>query len=372
MKPRIMLVGPHPSQIGGVATFLGVLLSSKSLREKFDFIHLDTSRGRHGEGVAGKFALINVVYFVRQIIQYIWVSLRTRPHIVHLPINFSWAFWKEAGFILLARLMRMKVIAHLHEGVFDQYYLKSSSITRWMIFRVLKLSDIIVALSNHWRDFLLQNISPDLHVEVVPNTVDPMFATAISKATVVKSEKSVLFVGGLSHNKGVIDILKAVPTIISCCDEAQFLFAGNPASKCVQEDIERLCEQGKFGESVKFLGVVTGQDKLELFQKSTIFVLPSYAENFPYALLEAMSVGLPVVTTPVGAIPELVEDGKNGFLITPGDHQALADSIIWLLQDPELRLRMGNTNMTVIKNRYLPEIAFHRFDQIYSNLALKW
>ena len=168
----------------------------------------------------------------------------------------------------------------------------------------------------------------------------------------------------------MFDILKAVPIVVSCFRDTRFLFAGNAESKSVKEEIERVCAEGKLNESVKFLGVVTGQEKLDLFRKATIFVLPSYGENLPYALLEALSTGLPVITTPVGAIPEFVEDGKNGFLIEPGDYGALADRIIKLLQDSTLRHEMAAANTTLIQNDYLPETAFCRLDQIYSKLAL--
>jgi glycosyltransferase involved in cell wall biosynthesis len=369
-KPRVLVVGPGPSQIGGVATFLGILLSSERLREKFELIHLDTARGKHGAGVEGRFALINIIYFARQIVQFLQISLREKPQIVHLPINFSWAFWKEAAFILLARIMRMKVVAHLHEGVFDQYYLKSSSFNRRLIRWVMCRANVVVALSNSWKDFLLKEVSPDLNIEVVPNTVSPKFASAINNTKTASSEKIVLFVGGLGHKKGVFDILKAVPIVVSRIRDTQFLFAGNPENKSVGEEIERLCVEGKLNESVKFLGVITGQEKIDLFQEATIFVLPSYADNFPYALLEAMSSGLPVITTPVGAIPEIVEDGKNGFLIEPGDYKALADRIIRLLSDSTLRHEMALANTTLVQNDYLPESAFNRFDQIYSSLVL--
>lgn len=73
---------------------------------------------------------------------------------------------------------------------------------------------------------------------------------------------------------------------------------------------------------------MTGREKVDLFQSAMIYILPSYGENLPFSLLEAMALGLPVVTTPVGAIPEIVKDGQNGFLVEPGDVRALASSVI--------------------------------------------
>lgn len=372
-KPKIMVVGPSPSQIGGVATFLGILLSSPTLQEKFELIHVNTSRDMRGEGIAGRLAIININYFVRQIIQFLKMSLQEKPQISHIPINMSWAFWKETAFILLARIMGMKVVAHLHEGVFDQYYLKSPLLIRWLIGWVLHQTDVVIALSNYWKNFLLKEVRSDLNVEVVPNTVSPVFAAIAGKNKAVSTEKIVLFVGTLSRKKGVLDILKAVPIINSCYRDTQFLFAGSPETEGDSEEIKRICDEGKLDGFVEFLGVVTGQEKIDLFQRATLFVLPSYVDNFPYSILEAMSSGLPVITTPVGAIPDVVKNGRNGFLIEPGDYEALADRILKLLKDSRLRKDISAANIALIQRDYLPDVAFSHFDKIYSNLiSVAW
>jgi glycosyltransferase involved in cell wall biosynthesis len=119
---------------------------------------------------------------------------------------------------------------------------------------------------------------------------------------------------------------------------------------------------------VYFLGQVTGQAKLELYSRASLFLLPSYGENLPYALLEAMSIGLPVITTPVGAIPELVKEGCNGFLINPGDYQTLAERILRILDDPSIQEKMRQANIEKIKREYLPQAAMVRFDDIYKKL----
>jgi glycosyltransferase involved in cell wall biosynthesis len=86
------------------------------------------------------------------------------------------------------------------------------------------------------------------------------------------------------------------------------------------------------------------------------------------AVLEAMAAGLPIITTPVGALPGLIEDGVNGFLIQPGDYRALADRIVRLLEDPSLRATMAQANRERIRRSYMPHVAMSRFDEIYSRL----
>jgi glycosyltransferase involved in cell wall biosynthesis len=369
-KPRVLVVGPGAAQVGGLATFVSILLSSEILQEKYELIHFDTTRGAHGKGVASQFHPINILYFLKQSAALVWIGLTRHPAILHVPITSYWAFWKDAAFILMARMLGMKVVAHLHGGLFKRYFDENPPLAKKLIGWMMRRANVVIALSDGWKKFLLTEIRPDLNVQVVPNTVDASFAHMLSDNhnRPVHPDNSILFMGSLGTHKGVFDILKAVPLVLKQQPDAHFIFAGTEAQPGVQAQIDQICQKNGFNESVQFLGQVVGPDKLALFMQSSIFLLPSYGENLPYVLLEAMGAGLPVVTCPVGAIPELVEDGTNGFLIEPGDYQALADRILRLLQDRQLRDAMSETNIRAIRQTYLPEIAARRFDQIYAGL----
>lgn len=110
---------------------------------------------------------------------------------------------------------------------------------------------------------------------------------------------------------------------------------------------------------------MTGAAKVKLLEKATIFILPSYHENLPVAILDAMAMGLPIVSTPVAGIPEIVEDGCNGFLVQPGDFQSLADRIVRLARDPELRMAMGQANVEKYCRQYHPKVFAARIEQLY-------
>ena len=369
-RPRVLVIGPGRTQVGGVATFVEIVRSSTYLKERYELIHMDTTRGPRGAGVASRFTLINILYFVRQSIVFLLIGFRSRPQIMHVLVTSFWAFWKNAAFILMARLLHMKVVAHLQGGVFDHYYRESSPLAQRLIGWVMRRSDVVVALSNRWRRFLVEEVRSDLNVEVVPNTVDAMFAQAIGKDNGHKGRDPnvVLFVGGLGHRKGIYDILKAVPLVVARQPHVRFLFAGKEEQRGEQAEIDRACAEANLNGTVQFLGEVTGQAKLDLFLNASVFILPSYGENLPFALLEAMCAGLPVITTPVGAIPELVEEGQNGFLIQPGDYHALADRIVRLLENASLRTAMAHANVERVRTGYLPDMAISRFDGIYGRL----
>jgi glycosyltransferase involved in cell wall biosynthesis len=116
--------------------------------------------------------------------------------------------------------------------------------------------------------------------------------------------------------------------------------------------LEGLAEGLETGRRITFTGIVGQNEALELYRRSDLFCLPSLSEGLPAVLIEAMACGLPVVTTRIDAIPELVSDGENGLLVEPGDAGALAAALTRLARDPGLRARLGAAARETIRNHY--------------------
>jgi glycosyltransferase involved in cell wall biosynthesis len=174
----------------------------------------------------------------------------------------------------------------------------------------------------------------------------------------------VLFMGWLGTRKGLPEALRAVPLVREAVPEARFVFAGVVVRQ-EKETIQPLCEAAERAGGVSFPGFMAGKEKLALLSQASALILPSHAENLPVSVIEAMAMGLPVVTTPVGGVPEVVTDGHNGFLIQPGDHLALADRIVRLARDPELRRTMGQTNAAKARQQFHPALFAARMQRIY-------
>jgi glycosyltransferase involved in cell wall biosynthesis len=107
------------------------------------------------------------------------------------------------------------------------------------------------------------------------------------------------------------------------------------------ENLRDYCERFEVGNLVEYLGAVPMDERIEFFRRSDIFVLPTYAEAMPMSVIEAMAAGLPVISTRVGGIPELIEDGVDGILFAPGDVGALAEKISFLLNNKDTRIKIG-------------------------------
>lgn len=116
---------------------------------------------------------------------------------------------------------------------------------------------------------------------------------------------------------------------------------------------------------MEFLGAVYGNEKLEVFRSCDFFLLPSYNEGFPIAIIEAMSAGLPIITTPVGGIPDVIKDEQSGFLINPGDYASMAQRILTLASNSSLRKRMGELNRSIVKEQFLKDAFIEKIDAIF-------
>ncbi len=369
-KPRVVIVGPGRRMMGGVSTFVEMLLASHVLRERHDLIHLDTTRALRDIGLEDRFSLANLTYFFQQMFKFVEIAVKQKPRIAHFQVTSGLSFWKAGFFIILARFFGIKTIAHVHGGLFDQFYNNSQPLIKKMIGWQFRHSDYVITLSQKWKDFLLTEVDPQIKTGVVSNTVDTLFAEAMRNppAAVENKEKIILFLGSLGKRKGVFDIIKAIPLVLEKHPEALFVFAGEEESRGEKSQIDQAVEEYGLSGKLRFVGRVSGDAKVELYQRSLFYLLPSYGENLPYSLLEAMAVGLPVITTPVGAIPEIISDGVNGFLIQPGDYQSLAECVICLLDDRDLRQKMSEANIEIISKDFLPEVAMKRIDDIYRRL----
>jgi glycosyltransferase involved in cell wall biosynthesis len=150
--------------------------------------------------------------------------------------------------------------------------------------------------------------------------------------------KRLLFVGRLANVKGVPVLLKALSAISKDRPELTLSIAGDGPDRA---GLEAQAKQLGIAQNVKFLGYQSQSQVRELLQQTDVFVLPSFAEGVPVVLMEAMAAGVPVVTTRIAGVPELVDDGVSGILTPPGDEVALGSAIATLLDDPTRRATMG-------------------------------
>jgi glycosyltransferase involved in cell wall biosynthesis len=163
----------------------------------------------------------------------------------------------------------------------------------------------------------------------------------------------------LSHRKGHHVLIRALADVVAAVPEAELVVAGalSETEPGYLDGLRGTAERLGVASNVRFLGYV--DQPARVYPDLRVFCLPSLEDALPLAILEAMAAGLPVVSTTVGGIPEMVEDGHSGLLVPPGDAPALARALITVLQDPARGRRMGAAGAERVHRQFTLE-ASHR------------
>jgi glycosyltransferase involved in cell wall biosynthesis len=174
-----------------------------------------------------------------------------------------------------------------------------------------------------------------------------------------------LFLGRFRRRKGIFDLLRALAVVRARFPTVRLYCGGDGDAEAVAACARELGVE----ECVDMLGWTTGAAKERILSQSTLYVLPSYAEGLPMGVLEAMAAGLPVVATSIGGIPDAVEEGVEGFLVAPGDIDALADRIMRLLGSVDLRSAIAAAAGIKVREQFSSDKVLSQVEDLYRHLG---
>lgn len=316
-----------------------------------DLVHT----ARHGS------LFIKFMEFVKAFFRVLKLIIQGQVGLLHCHVSMGTSFWRKSIFATLCRCFGIPVILHLHAGRTKAFYDLLSSFSKCLVSQQLTAATTVLVLSETWRSFVLE-VAPKANVVVLPNYVEvPKHIKASRKG----SQINVLFLGLIGENKGVYDLLPAFAEAVKNVPQL-FLRIGGDGEV---DKARALIHELGLEDHVECLGWVSGNAKNELLRDADIFVLPSYNEGLPVSILEAMSWGIPVITTTVGGIPDLVEDHVNGYLISPGDLSALQSLLEQLACDPAIRDRIGFAARESIQRQYSKEMVLPKLTALYEEHA---
>jgi Glycosyltransferase len=351
---QVLLVGPdYRGHRGGIGALLSV---HKELYEEFNFI---PSHRPYGSRMA------KLLFFVWQYARLFFFLLFNRQiKLVHIHSSKDGSFYRKFLIGCMVKLVfRKKTINHIHSGNYKRFYDNSNPINKKMIRFFLKMHDVTITVSECWRDYF-QSAFQLKNVHKINNTVAAHGMSHFYKTYAKKELICFLYLGLIHPNKGIFDLLQVLgdhkPELAS---RIKLYIGGNGQTTQLSEIIQK----AGLGDMVEFKGWVTGPEKDKLLQSSDVFVLPSYYEGSPVALLEAMSYGKPVISTIVGGIPEVVHSGFNGWLSCPGDHTGLLNALLYYVNDPE-NIKMHGARSLLMARDYYPQAIEPRLKSVYSSL----
>lgn len=299
--------------------------------------------------------------FLKGVIHFIFLLI-TQPQIkiIHIHGASYSSFKRKYIYFKIAKLFNKKIIYHIHSGGFHIFYKEATRKIKNRIHFFIENADCIICLSKRWEKFYLENFTPK-KIVIVPNIIsEPKKGVQVKQ---MNDNTSFLFLGLIDRNKGVWLLLETLKQYKEeLLNKAVFYIGGNGETKELKE---KIVEYG-LSDIVKYIGWVSGEEKQKLFLNADVYILPSYNEGLPISILEAMSYSLPILSTTVGGIPEIVSK-ENGRLIEPGNKDMLWEAISFFTNtDKSTLTKMGEASSAKV-NPHLPEAVKNNLISLYIN-----
>jgi glycosyltransferase involved in cell wall biosynthesis len=289
-----------------------------------------------------------------------------KPDLVHthttVPGNILWR--------LACRITGIPIINHVHT---DKNYFGSKRVKGGLV-RLLdtltaRIPKYFIAVSRHTADSLVRQGYPRERIRVIYNGVsdeEPFAKSRISKK--LPGDRPIVgCVGRLCEKKGQKDLVLAFCKVLHDYPFADLWLIGNDQQTQGEYEFELRCLVESLGISDRMVFWGHQDGAKELMEQMDILVLPSYDEGFPLVLLEAMSIGLPVIASRVAGIPEMIVDGETGILIPPGNIEIIGDEIKRLMSNPSLRKSLGEKGRKRVLKEFSKEQMLGQIRELYAS-----
>jgi glycosyltransferase involved in cell wall biosynthesis len=265
--------------------------------------------------------------------------------VAHVHVSERGSFLREGSLIALARRRRLRTVATIHGASFIPFAHRHPRLAASTLAR----ADVVTCLDEETLAYVQRN-APGARAALVPNPIAVDGGGSCADTT----EELVVFAGEIGLRKGADVMARAWPLIADRRPRARCLMVG-PEGDFTPPRVERL----------EVSAPVDADEMKEIMRRARVIALPSRAERAPMALIEAMSLGRPFVSTPVGGIPELAAAG--GKLVSVGNERALADGITDLLADPALARMIGERGRRFCRQTRSVEVVGALFRELYSD-----
>lgn len=365
-RQRLLAIMPDPSaafsQAGGALSAARVVASSR-LSELFEVRFVDTTMRAHPPPGVRERLQSGAARMARALrVMDGWTPDVALAFCIH-----GVSFYEKTALLLLAKRRGARVYLSPRSG-FGERWLEGSAAARLAVRAAGRALDGFLVQSERWRDVYARFGVPEGKLHVWPNPVDTDVWAPIAEARTPASSARpfrFLFLGWANADKGLPELVEATRQL-----EAR---GGPPFEVTIVGDgeygerLRELTAQGALPAPIRWLGWVIGSDRSTELLRADALVLPTHAEGFPNVVVEAMACGLPVISTPVGAIPEIVLDGETGILVPPRSVGRLVEAMDRLRANPTIASEMGRRGVERVRSRFALEQSVTRLITVLSS-----
>jgi glycosyltransferase involved in cell wall biosynthesis len=325
---KIIMLGESLARQGGIVSVEKLILQQAPSSIQY----------RHIATLVNGSVTDKVIGFGRAIIEFLWVLSRTEFDLVHIHVAERGSAFRKAILTLIALIFHKPIILHAHGPEFHSFYSNLPQVLKHCLSWIFGRSDRFIVLSESWKNFYRDNVGLKAEqVVVLPNPVK-LPVRVPNRAN--SQQIAFVFLGRIGQRKGTFDSIEAFAALpAEYQSRSCLILAGDGEVK----QARNLIANRSLSNCITVYNWLNPEQRNTLLARADVFVLPSYNEGMPMSLLEAMSWSLPVITTPVGGIPEIVTHGKNGLLVSPGNTQQLSAAMQSLIDDENLRFSLGSS-----------------------------
>ncbi|MEB2844610.1 glycosyltransferase [Rhizobiales bacterium RZME27] len=312
---------------GGIDRIMAALKAELD-RQAHDDIHVRflATRG-HGSIV------FSWIYLLRFCSAIVWGRLRGELDLVHVNLASRGSTYRKLVIAVCARMMGVPYALHLHGANYRTFWHEGKTPLSCAISSMFARAAGIIVLGSPWKNFVEDRVpEAAARIEIIANAVEEPRLPHVGGGAIAH----ILFLGRVEDRKGIPQLVKALSSMRGNAGWRATI-AGDGAVDALRSELEML----SLTDRVNLPGWVGPADVAQLLSTADILTLPSLAENLPMSVIEAMACGLGVVATPVGAVEDIIRHEETGLLVPTGDEQALATALLRLIEDSDLRGRLG-------------------------------
>ncbi|WP_028449244.1 glycosyltransferase family 4 protein [Chitinibacter tainanensis] len=324
---------------------------SDGLYQNDDDIHGACFIPTHGAG--SKFG--DVILFAMALVKVFFLLLSKKNAVIHAHMSMNGSFWRKLLMCLISKVFFAKFVLHLHGSEFKVFFTTSSFFTRCLVIFLFRRSSAVIVLSENWADYIRESMG--IQPVVVNNYVD------VRRQLLNRKAGHILFLGAFIKRKGIYDLLQAVKVLSQKTCVHLHLCGGGE-----DEKVQSLIKEMQLESLVTIHGWVGPEKKSILLAECSALVLPSYNEGLPMVIIEALGSEIPLITTPVGGIPDVINDGHNGLLVNPGEIDALSEALYRVLTDSKLSAKLAQEGSALYFNFFTSGVVFPKVRRIYSDV----
>ncbi|MEX2280917.1 MAG: glycosyltransferase family 4 protein, partial [Gemmatimonadota bacterium] len=341
VRPRILLIGSFPPPdspiVGGIRTACDSLLAS-TLPDRWDLALIDSTM----QSIPKPPLFRRILGATHRCGLYLKALFGGNPDAVVMFTAGGLGFVEKSLYAMLATMAGVPSLMWMVGGEFMTRNLKSPWYRRFAAL-LLRWPTLLLSPGPTWQRFYAQTFGiPKERCPTIESWIgdQTLFDVYRQPSSNTNAPVSIVFVGWIERAKGVFELISAASRLAVDPALPKFKITLIGGGGALQEAADLVDTLGLM-HLVTLTGWISDVEKRETLTNADIFVLPTHAEGLPLAMLEAMVVGLPVITTPVGSIPDVVSDGNEGLLIPVGDIERLVGALADLLRNPAERERMG-------------------------------